>query len=139
MIIELFRTMHQDKQTLGRFNVIVGGKVKLTGVTMELPWRDNRTNVSCIPTGRYKLSLFTSAKFGKCLEVMNVPGRNAILIHKGNYNKDTHGCILPGRELFDLNKDGLFDVVESGVTVEKVLSCWDGAGEIIIENEKAKE
>ena len=29
-------------------------------------------------------------------EVMNVPGHTGILIHKGNYNNDSEGCILVG-------------------------------------------
>lgn len=28
----------------------------------------------------------------------NVPGRSAILLHKGNISDDTHGCILVGEQ-----------------------------------------
>ena len=32
--------------------------------TIELPWRENRRNVSCIPEGRYELQPRISKKFG---------------------------------------------------------------------------
>src|SRR5699024_10790817 len=38
--------------------------------TIELPWRGNRTNVSCIPAGRYRLRRTWSQRFGFTLRVM---------------------------------------------------------------------
>lgn len=65
-------------------------------VTLEDKWRDNERQVSCIPKGKYELVAYSSQKFGRTFQVMNVPGRDAILIHAGNTHKDTHGCILLG-------------------------------------------
>lgn len=64
--------------------------------TLELNWKDNQQNISCIPTGEYHCEIVHSPKFGKVYEVKNVPGRTHILIHIGNWVKDTNGCILVG-------------------------------------------
>lgn len=64
--------------------------------TLELGWKDNQHNISCIPKGTYKVLKFDSPRFGKCLIIDDVPGRSGILIHSGNTTKDTHGCILLG-------------------------------------------
>jgi hypothetical protein len=50
-----------------------------------------------IPKGTYKVKLTMSLKFGRKLpELLNVPNRTAIRIHRGNSARDTHGCILVG-------------------------------------------
>jgi hypothetical protein len=50
-----------------------------------------------IPTGTYKIVLVWSNKFRRVLpELVNVPKRAAIRIHRGNSAKDTRGCILVG-------------------------------------------
>lgn len=82
-------------------------------VTLELPWRDNKTNISCIPAGSYPLRLKDSAKFGQSVEVFNVPDRSEILFHAGNSDKDTHGCILlgtsyqPGSKMIQQSRDAV--------------------------------
>ena len=47
----LHRTEYTDKETFGVL-FCAGTWVCLT---LELPWRDNARNVSCIPEGRYRL------------------------------------------------------------------------------------
>ena len=64
--------------------------------TLELPWNGNRPFKSCIPAGVYTASAYLSPKFGKRYLLNGVTGRTHILIHPGNYPKDTYGCILPG-------------------------------------------
>jgi hypothetical protein len=72
--------------------------------TMEPPWRDNRSNVSCIPPGEYKVVPRHSKKYGHHFHVTNVEGRSFILEHSGNLAGDkskgliTHswGCLLFG-------------------------------------------
>lgn len=64
--------------------------------TIELPWRANRRNVSCIPEGRYRLTLYPSRRFSMCLMVCDVPGRSGILIHAANEAAtELRGCIAP--------------------------------------------
>jgi len=69
-------------------------------VTLELPWRNNRQDISCIPAGNYYCRKITSPKFGQVFQVINVPGRENILIHKGNIDEDTKGCVIIG-EMFE--------------------------------------
>lgn len=72
--------------------------------SIELPWRDNQPNVSCIPAGKYRCFVRQTSKYGMAYEVGEVPGRTAILIHLGNWAGDTekgfrsnsYGCILLG-------------------------------------------
>ena len=64
--------------------------------TIELPWRENQTQVSCIPEGSYPLVKRESEKFGAHLLVQDVPERSLILIHPANNaRKELRGCIAP--------------------------------------------
>jgi hypothetical protein len=50
-----------------------------------------------ISAGAYKIALVWSNKFHRVLpELLNVPNRVGIRIHRGNSVKDTQGCILVG-------------------------------------------
>jgi hypothetical protein len=63
---------------------------------LENLWRDNRRNISCIPSGFYECHPHKSSRFGETWEVCDVRNRSAIIIHVGNTAKDTRGCLLPG-------------------------------------------
>ena len=74
--------------------------------TLELPWKNNEAQVSCIPPGIYPCKMRSSKHFGETYEVQNVQGRSAILIHAGNsagsvdkgHKADSKGCILLGMD-----------------------------------------
>lgn len=52
---------------------------------------------TCIPFGIYPINLIYSPKFKRELPMLqNVNSFTGILIHSGNTNKDTSGCILVG-------------------------------------------
>ena len=52
---------------------------------------------TAIPTGTYKVIVNKSPKFGRMLpRLLNVPGFEGILIHRGNSDKDSSGCVLLG-------------------------------------------
>ncbi|WP_309613666.1 DUF5675 family protein [Flavobacterium sp.] len=64
--------------------------------TIELPWLQNQKRVSCVPEGEYILQQRFSKKFGWHLHLVNVPGRDLILIHPANdAKKELLGCIAP--------------------------------------------
>ncbi len=68
--------------------------------TIELPWKGNQRSVSCIPEGKYTLRERYSKRFGRHLEILNVPDRDLILIHPANdARKELRGCIAPVSEL----------------------------------------
>lgn len=64
--------------------------------TLELPYKNNERNVSCIDEGKYKLTRYNSNKFKDCFKVNDVKNRSDILIHSGNSLNNTRGCILVG-------------------------------------------
>src|SRR5260370_40054480 len=64
--------------------------------TIELPWKENRPQVSCIPEGRYELRKRYTSRFGWHFILMKVPGRSSILLHAANDAlKEIRGCIAP--------------------------------------------
>lgn len=71
--------------------------------TLERLWLNNKPQISCIPAGVYQCSRHSSLKFGNVWEVDNVPNRADILIHNGNTIEDSHGCILVGTYVAELN------------------------------------
>ena len=64
--------------------------------TIELPWLGNQRRISCIPEGEYILQLRFSPKFKWHFLLMDVLGRDLILIHPANDAKwELLGCIAP--------------------------------------------
>ena len=84
--------------------------------TLELPWRSNDKNVSCIPEGKYAAIKASSPRFGPCVYVRNVPSRDGILFHVGNNVTDTRGCILVGLDTSDTG------VIHSRLAMNRLLS-----------------
>lgn len=98
----LVRVMSTDEGTFGLFTSKCR---RFSSHMIELPWRNNTPNMSCIPTGVYDVVPFESPRFGRVWEVTNVEGRTYILIHPGNFAgdrdkglwSDLRGCLAPGR------------------------------------------
>lgn len=87
--------------------------------TLELPWKNNAKNISCIPKGTYKCRYTFSPRFLKyTYEVLNVPNRSGIRIHSANFVSQLNGCIALGSSLQDINNDGSLDTTNSRNTIK---------------------
>ena len=63
---------------------------------IELPWRNNKRGISCIPEGRYRLVKKFHHQHGEQMAVVHVPQREGILIHPANFAlRELKGCIAP--------------------------------------------
>lgn len=72
-------------------------------VTIENPWINNRQDISCIPENTYFCERVNSPKFGNTFEIKDVPNRTHILLHFGNRDDDTAGCVLIAEEYGKIN------------------------------------
>ena len=61
----LIRTHYPDR-TEGVMVLMEDSKLLYACNTIELPWKDNRRQISCIPEGAYKVTPRVSTKFGQC-------------------------------------------------------------------------
>lgn len=98
------RSHHKDC-TLGRLSY--GG---YQCFTLELPWLGNQVRVSCITPGIYEARKIISPSLGECIDILNVPGRTYIRIHKGNFTSQILGCILVGTSIQFIDGDSIPDV-----------------------------
>lgn len=125
--LRLVRTGEADEATFGV--LYVDGKPEF--VTLEEPWRDNQKQISCIPEGNYQVDWRYSPKFGKTLQVVNVPNRSHILFHAGNGPGDTEGCILIGTHFGKLN--GKSAILKSRPAFEQFVAMMQGDPDIELE------
>jgi hypothetical protein len=93
-ILELIRL--EDSPVYGTFGTLKINKETFC-VTLEPPDLLNRVSVSSIPAKQYVCRRIISPRYGLTFQVLDVPGRTAILFHGGNTIMDTQGCILLGQ------------------------------------------
>ena len=108
--------------------------------TLELPWRNNMRDVSCVPIGHYRLvpmpakSTFYLESEG--VSIHDTPGveRWGIRFDRGNWAHQLLGCVLVGRSLGFLN--GTLAIHDSHVTREKLVDVLSKQyiTELVIEN-----
>ena len=103
-----------------------------SSMTVEQIKAIKKPNETAIPTGTYKITLDTfSPRFGnkpfykkvcggKLPRILNIKGFDGVLIHCGNTNLDTSGCILVGINL-EVGK-----VLKSQETFEKLYKILKG-------------
>ena len=92
----LIRDTFSDKSTIGE--LFLNGERMCD--TLENPWLDNQRNISCIPEGEYKVRLRLPRESATReyihLLIKDVPNRDFILVHRGNFVSQTRGCVLVG-------------------------------------------
>jgi hypothetical protein len=97
MELQLLRTYHADGQGTNGELHHEGQKICST---IELPWRDNKNNISCIPEGSYLLLAREAHRRITHLVVFGVPGRSFIFLHPAkNALTELRGCIAPVMEI----------------------------------------
>lgn len=103
--------------------------------TLELPWRDNQPNVSCIPVGTYEAFVDHNVTIGRqeVIRLKDVPNRTGVLIHVGNYTSDIAGCVLVGNSQVTNSVKKM--VTSSRNTMENLLAEIgdDGDTELVVE------
>ncbi|HLT52703.1 MAG TPA: DUF5675 family protein [Flavobacteriaceae bacterium] len=73
--------------------------------TIELPWKNNKRSISCIPEGVYEVEPRFSKRFKHHLILKDVKGRSFILFHPANDAlKELQGCIAPVTYLSGIGK-----------------------------------
>lgn len=94
MKIEIYRFLETPRSIIGRF-LVDGEQI---GNSLE-PARVHPVHPGhpCIPCAVYKVKLTLSPHFGYVTpELLDVPGRTNIRIHRGNKPEDSEGCTLVG-------------------------------------------
>ena len=129
MVLELTRTYFPNG-TNGKLEC----EGKLICNTIELPWKNNETRVSCIPEGKYFIKKRYSQKFQWHLEIENVQNRSLILFHPANNAlQELNGCIAPvtklsgpglglmSRKAFTTLKRMVYKVLDTNESVELIV------------------
>lgn len=102
MIVVLRRAWCDYRATIGMLTVL--NHVHDPIFTLENPLRDTDHD-SRIPAGHYDVELYSGTKYKDVFKLKHVPGRTDILIHWGNFEKDTEGCILLGNKSQTVGRD----------------------------------
>ena len=129
MDIKVLREYDDENTTISR--VFVDGVPFCDGLEDEYR-EEKKHGETRIPAGRYKVTLRNkggfhsrySNKFGNMhegmLEISNVPNFEHVLIHVGNWETDTAGCLLVGVLSYKKAAEGNLMVTSSTVTYKRL-------------------
>tara|TARA_R110002074_G_scaffold131986_5_gene274787 strand:- start:86 stop:550 length:465 start_codon:yes stop_codon:yes gene_type:complete len=109
MKLKVLRFSSQEDSTSGLLFLEEDGKSKFLCYTLEDEYRENKiSGETRVPAGTYKIELRTEGgfharytkKYGRMhkgmLHITNVPNFEYILIHTGNTDEHSSGCLLVG-------------------------------------------
>lgn len=96
------------------------------GRTLELPFRNNEQSISSIPAGVYDTLMRNDGNRSWRIQLKNVPNREYIQLHVGNFQSQIEGCILLGDDIGDRQ----CMVTESRKTMEKLRSKIEEASDL---------
>tara|TARA_R110002033_G_scaffold121666_3_gene164587 strand:- start:880 stop:1275 length:396 start_codon:yes stop_codon:yes gene_type:complete len=88
--------------------------------SLELPWRNNLEDKSCVKEGVYLVVPDSTGKH-KWFSIQDVEGRTDIEIHVANYLKDINGCVGLGMEL---GRD--YNIYNSKAALESLVEYTNG-------------
>lgn len=129
MRLKLQRAFSNKQVTLGMLQIL--GLEHAPFFTLENPLRTSNTD-NRIPAGVYKCRPYSGTKYKDVFEVQNVPNRSAILIHWGNFESDTEGCILVG-DSAGVSSGGKPAVLQSRVSFDRLKQLLVGVKEFELE------
>lgn len=129
-------------ETIGKLYVVKNGRRIFSCVTLELPWRGNRTGVSRLPAGRYIAEVVDSSPSFDYKHVwihdagshLAAGRRSGVKVHIINFVRQLEGCIGVGHEFVDLDGDGILDITHSEDTLKALLSYLPQQTELHIKN-----
>lgn len=108
----------------GELNIYEMGVLLFSCKTVELPWKDNKKSISCIPTGIYACQRGYYYRGGyQTFEILSVPNRTEIKIHIANVPIDLEGCIGLGKS-FGWVK-GQYAVLRSGEALREFMKVME--------------
>ena len=111
-MIVLERLAYLPNCTIGR--LLAGSHA---WATIERPWINNETNISCIPEGSYRCEKYNSPRFPRTYEITDVVNRTHILFHIANKPIEVKGCIGLGKRVsFDR-----YEVLDSRVAMNEFI------------------
>ena len=127
--VKIKRIAFKDIYTIGRITVdglfisdSIEDKVRVLN-SIE----DKLYGETAIPAGTYKADIYFSKKFGyKVVRLFDVPYFSGIYIHKGNTAKDSHGCVIVGKN----DKKGW--VSNPTIAMNKLIEALEGADKITV-------
>lgn len=101
---------------------------------LELPYRDNKNKISCLPAGDYVAEIVHSSPafdyphiwIHDEHSVYAAGDRAGVKIHVANYVRELRGCIAVGRRFVDLDPEGtdghgVLDVTASEKTLNELM------------------
>ena len=85
-----------------------------------------------IPLGTYKYSRWMSKRLKKTLRLYDVKGFSDILVHVGNKERDTVGCILVGKKLKETRDVGPQALLNSRTLIDWLYdNCHEGTIKVV--------
>ena len=133
-IIEINRIFQDNNQTSGVCTVFDNDNFPLfSSLSLERGWMDNKRNISCIPSGTYKVVLEYSNRFDRLLwEIKDVDNRSECKFHSANYFYQLNGCVSLGLKYKDINNDGYRDITNSVETMRGFSEALKGYTEAVL-------
>jgi hypothetical protein len=135
MELHIVREKSADEGTFGiaTFN-------GLSWHSLELPWRGNAPNISCIPAGIYKALVEHSDRFARLIyKLQDVLARSDVEIHPANWagnvdagwHSDLEGCITLGMGVAELTPNvpgalAQLAVTSSGTAINQFMTATQG-------------
>jgi len=132
MKIQVFRKLYTAKSTIS--DIFIDNV--FFGYGLEPSVMHGTAGVNqAIPEGKYDIEFYDSPKFSsRLLRVMCAEEYGVILLHNGNFPKDTEGCLILGRtydtdwvgeskvklEELSVMLDGFKKVGNTGITIEYI-------------------